>query len=44
MREVLEQLRARQIVLVSHEAKIESIADHVIRVIKQEHSSKIQKV
>jgi len=41
MREVLEQLRARQIILVSHEAAIESLADHVLRVVKEEHTSKI---
>lgn len=41
MREVLEQLRARQVILVSHEAAIESLADHVLRVVKEEHTSKI---
>jgi len=41
MRDVLGQLKARQIVLVSHEPKIESLADHVLRVVKEEHASKI---
>ncbi len=41
MRDVLEQLKARQIILVSHEAKIESLADKVLRVVKEEHASKI---
>ncbi len=41
LRDVLEQLRARQILLVSHEAAIESLADHVLRVVKEEHTSKI---
>jgi exonuclease SbcC len=41
MRDVLEQLKARQIVLVSHEPKIESLAHHVLRVVKEEHASKI---
>jgi len=41
MRDVLEQLKARQIVLVSHEAMIESLADHVLRVVKEEHTSKV---
>jgi exonuclease SbcC len=41
MRDVLDQLKARQIILVSHEAKIESLADHVLRVVKEEHMSKV---
>ncbi len=41
MREVLEQVQARQIIIVSHEAKIESLADHVLRVVKEEHTSKV---
>ncbi len=41
MRDVLDQLRARQIVIVSHEAKIEGLADHVLRVVKEEHSSRV---
>ena len=41
MRDVLDQLKARQIILVSHEAKIESLADHVLRVVKEEHISKV---
>jgi exonuclease SbcC len=41
LRDVLDQLRARQIILVSHEPKIESLADHVLKVVKQEHESTI---
>jgi len=41
MRDVLDQLKARQIILVSHEAKIESLADHVLKVVKEEHTSKV---
>ncbi len=41
MKDVLEQLKARQIVLVSHEAKIESLADHILNVIKEGHASKV---
>ncbi len=41
MRDVLEQLKARQIILVSHEQKIESLADRVLRVVKEEHASKV---
>ena len=40
MRDVLDQLQARQIIIVSHEAKIESLADHVVRIVKEEHASK----
>ena len=41
MRDVLEQLKLRQIILVSHEQKIEGFADSIIRVSKEEHSSRI---
>ncbi len=41
MRDILDQLKARQILLVSHEQKIESIADRVLRVVKEEHASKV---
>lgn len=41
MRDVLDQLKARQIILVSHEQKIESLADRVLRVVKEEHASKV---
>jgi len=41
MRDVLEQLQLKQIILVSHEQKIESFADRVIRVTKTEHNSQI---
>ncbi|HLF54567.1 MAG TPA: hypothetical protein VI612_02510, partial [Candidatus Nanoarchaeia archaeon] len=41
MRDVLEQLNLKQIIIVSHEQKIESFADRVIRVQKAEHMSQI---
>ena len=41
MRDVLEQLGLNQIVIVSHEQKIESFADRVIRVTKTDHTSQI---
>ena len=41
MRDVLEQLNLKQIIIVSHEQKIESFADRVIRVSKAEHASQI---
>ncbi|MBS3126380.1 AAA family ATPase [Candidatus Woesearchaeota archaeon] len=41
VRDVLEQLNIRQIILVSHESKIESFVDHVVRVSKDEHVSSV---
>jgi len=34
MRDIFEQLKAEQMILVSHEEKIEGFVDHVIRVHK----------
>ena len=39
MRAVLEQLNAKQVIIVSHESKIESFVDNVIRINKAEHVS-----
>lgn len=39
VRDVLEQLNVRQIIIVSHEAKIESFVENVIRVQKQDSVS-----
>ncbi len=39
IREVLDELQARQVLIVSHENKIESFVDNVIRVHKHEHVS-----
>ncbi|NQU98871.1 AAA family ATPase [Candidatus Woesearchaeota archaeon] len=41
IREVLEQIRIKQILLVSHEPKLESYVDHIIRVHKEEHVSRV---
>ncbi|MFW6230607.1 MAG: AAA family ATPase [Nanoarchaeota archaeon] len=41
LRDVLEQLRIGQIVIVSHETKIESFVDNIIRISKAEHVSTI---
>src|SRR3989338_6540934 len=41
VRNVLEQLSMRQIIIVSHESKIESFVDNVIRIRKEEHVSKV---
>jgi len=41
VQEVLSNLGLEQILVVSHEAKMESFVDHVIRVVKNEHESRI---
>ncbi|MBL7057586.1 AAA family ATPase, partial [Candidatus Woesearchaeota archaeon] len=41
IRELLEAIRIKQIILVSHEPKLESYVDHIVRVHKEEHVSKI---
>ena len=40
VRDVLDQLNMQQVVIVSHESKIESFVDNVIKVGKEEHVSK----
>lgn len=42
MRDVLQQLRAKQLILVSHEEKIESFVEHVISFVKEGNISKIE--
>lgn len=39
VRDVLERLNLKQIILVSHEPKIESFVEHVIHIRKEEHQS-----
>ncbi|MBI4451204.1 SMC family ATPase [Candidatus Woesearchaeota archaeon] len=41
MREVLEQLGCKQVIIVSHEQKIEGLADRVIRIAKPAHVSSV---
>ncbi|MBW2992992.1 AAA family ATPase [Candidatus Woesearchaeota archaeon] len=41
VRDVLEQINAKQAIIVSHETKIETFVDNVIRVNKNEHVSEI---
>ncbi|MBU2616084.1 MAG: SMC family ATPase, partial [Nanoarchaeota archaeon] len=41
MRDIFEQLKAEQIILVSHEEKIEGFVDHIIR-IKKDRISRIE--
>ncbi|MFT4343604.1 MAG: AAA family ATPase [Candidatus Woesearchaeota archaeon] len=40
MRDVLERLQMKQVIIVSHEPKIESFVDNVIRIEKQNHESR----
>lgn len=41
VRDVLEQLGLKQVILVSHESKIESFVDSIIRISKNEHVSRV---
>ena len=41
MRLVLDELEVKQLIIVSHEAKIESFVDNIIRLNKQEHITSI---
>jgi exonuclease SbcC len=41
MRDVLDKLGLRQIIIVSHESKIESFAENTIRISKNEHISSV---
>jgi len=41
MRDVLKDINAKQLILVSHESKIENFVDNIIRFEKQEHVSRI---
>lgn len=43
MREVLRELNMKQIIIVSHETKIESFVDNIIRVSKEGHVSNVYK-
>lgn len=41
MREVFDELRIGQLIIVSHEAKMESYVQNIIRIGKSEHNSKV---
>jgi len=41
MKDVLDQLNIKQIITVSHESKIESFVDNILKVTKSEHISKV---
>ncbi len=42
VRNVLDQLNLRQVIIVSHESKIESFVDYCIRITKENHVSRVQ--
>ncbi|MBW3011838.1 hypothetical protein KY311_01505, partial [Candidatus Woesearchaeota archaeon] len=39
IRDVLEQINAKQVIIVSHESKIESFVENIIKISKNEHMS-----
>ena len=41
IRDVLESLNFKQVIIVSHEAKLESMSEHIIRVVKTNHKSEV---
>jgi len=41
IKDVIEQLNMKQIIIVSHEPKIESFVENIIRISKTEHTSKL---
>ena len=41
MRDVFDELRMGQMIIVSHEAKMESYVQNIIRIVKNEHNSKV---
>ena len=41
MKIVLDELKIKQVIIVSHESKIESFVDNVIKLEKKEHVSKV---
>jgi len=40
MRDLLDSVNMKQVIIVSHESKIESFVEHVIRIVKDDHTSK----
>jgi exonuclease SbcC len=41
MRDILEELNMNQVIIVSHENKVETFVDNVVRISKNEHVSTI---
>ncbi|RMD67792.1 SMC family ATPase, partial [Candidatus Pacearchaeota archaeon] len=44
MRDIFEELNASQLIIVSHEQKIEGFVDNVIRIAKEKDESQIQEI
>jgi exonuclease SbcC len=44
VREVLRELRAPQLILVSHERELEGFADHIFKVVKENGVSRVEPV
>ena len=44
IRDILEELNAEQLIIVSHEQKIESFVDNVIKVTKENDTSSIEEI
>ena len=38
---VLDELKLKQVIIVSHESKIESFVDRVIKIVKEDHVSRV---
>lgn len=41
IKDVLDELNIAQVIIVSHESKIESFAEHIVRIGKTEHTSRV---
>jgi len=41
LRDVLDELKCKQTIIVSHESKIESMVENVIKIVKDEHCSRV---
>ena len=41
IRDVLEQLNMKQVIIVSHESKIEGFVDYIIKIVKEGHTSRV---
>ncbi|MFH1073098.1 MAG: hypothetical protein V1743_06745 [Nanoarchaeota archaeon] len=41
VRDILDMLQTKQTIIVSHEAKLESFVEHVIRIVKEQHVSRV---
>jgi DNA repair exonuclease SbcCD ATPase subunit len=44
VRDVLREVRAPQLIIVSHERELEGFADHLFRVVKENGASRVETV